>query len=120
MPGGGGVDTLIWMGHVLAIWQYSFFSRGEYWRRGGWDEALSRLHPLAGLCPHWGRLAVHCSEDSLPPSLMAGPCSSLRAGLGAMRAAALVPAVARPGCFLCGSHQLHRLVPCCSFLGQGQ
>lgn len=35
MPGGGGADTLIWMGQVFAIWQYNFFNRGEYWRGQG-------------------------------------------------------------------------------------
>lgn len=54
MPGGGGVDTLIWMGHVLAIWQYSFFNRGEYWRGGGWDEAAVPAPPPRWAVPPWG------------------------------------------------------------------
>lgn len=31
-PWGGLVRTLIWMGQVLAIWQYSFFSSVEYFK----------------------------------------------------------------------------------------
>lgn len=31
-PWGGLVRTLIWMGHVLAIWQYSFLRSVEYWK----------------------------------------------------------------------------------------
>lgn len=41
---------MIWMGHVLAIWQYSFFNRGEYCEgRERWDEATVPAAPLAGL-----------------------------------------------------------------------
>lgn len=32
-PCGGVVRTLIWMGHVLAIWQYNFFRSVEYCKR---------------------------------------------------------------------------------------
>lgn len=44
-PCGGGVITLIWMGHVFAIWQYSFFSSVEYCLEKGrwwWEERTDR------------------------------------------------------------------------------
>lgn len=85
VPGGGGEDTFTWIGHVLAIWQYSFFRSGEYWGEGrGRAEAAA---PAPGPRPSLGR-APHCPAQQDPSP---GPLSATHAPTQPTRAAAPSP-----------------------------